>query len=213
MSSAISDESRLLGRLRAGDESAFVELVERHHSGMVILARAYVGSEAVAEDVVQDVWSAVVRGIDRFEGRSSLRTWLFTIVKNRAISTFSREIRSVPLSALWPDDDGTGAPPAPDRLSADAGEGDWAASPRPWEDGARRLLSLELREELRRALDGLPPRQQAVVALRDVEGLGPGEVCDLLGLSEENQRVLLHRGRTRLRRALQVVFDDARRPA
>ena len=209
VSEPVSDEGRLLSGLRAGDESAFVQLVEAHHVAMVRLARAYVGNDALAEDVVQDVWSAVIKGIDRFEGRSSVRTWLFTIVKNRATSTFLRERRSVPLSSLGSGDGESDAPPAMDRLLTSSAGGAWAAPPRPWEDGARRLLSLELRAELRQALEALPRRQQAVVVLRDVEGLGPAEVCRVLGLTEENQRVLLHRGRARLRKALEEVLDGA----
>ncbi len=212
----ILEEHHLLACLRAGDERAFLELVERHHAGMVRLAKVYVGSEALAEEVVQDAWSAVVKGIDRFEGRSSLKTWLFSIVKNRATSTFSRERRSVPLSALGPQDDETGAAVAADRFfsSSDPSlDGGWAAPPRPWEDAGRRMLSLELRAELRRALESLPSRQQVVVGLRDVEGLEAAEVCDLLDLSEANQRVLLHRGRARLRQVLEEAFEDGSHPA
>lgn len=206
-------ERRLLAALRSGDERAFGELVEAHHAGMVRLAKVYVGSEALAEEVVQDTWSAVVKGIDRFEGRSSLKTWLFRIVKNRASSTFSRERRSVPLSSLESFDGETGPTVTADRffVSDDpALNGEWAAPPRPWEDAGRRLVSLELREELRRALADLPRRQQLVVSLRDVDGLGAEEVCELLDLSEANQRVLLHRGRARLRQALEDTFEDAR---
>lgn len=209
------DDRDLLAGLRAGDERSFVALVERHHAAMVRLARSYVTSDALAEEVVQEVWSAVVKGIDRFEARSSLKTWLFSIVKNRASSTFARERRSVPLSSLGAADEQSGPTVAADRFlsSADpALDGEWAAPPRPWEDAARRLLSLELRGELRRALEELPPRQQLVVGLRDVEGLDAAEVCDLLDLSEANQRVLLHRGRARLRQALEAAFDDAAQP-
>lgn len=210
------EEHQLLVALRAGDERAFVELVERHHAAMVRLATAYVGSEALAEEVVQDAWSAVVQGIDRFEGRSSLKTWLFTIVKNRASTTFVRERRSAPLSSLGSEDEETGPTVAADRFCSSSDpslDGEWAAPPRPWEDAGRRLLALELREELRRALEDLPRRQQMVVGLRDVEGLDASEVCDLLDLSEANQRVLLHRGRARLRQALEEVFDHAPQPA
>ena len=208
------DEHRLLRALRDGDERAFATLVDLHHPALVRLARTYVGSEAVAEDVVQEVWAAVVKGIDRFEGRSTLKTWLFSIVKNRAASAFTRERRSVPLSALEPLD-GADATVAAERFlsSADPSlDGAWAAPPRPWEDGARRLLALELRDDLRRALERMPPRQRLVVGLRDVEGLEAAEVCRLLDLSEENQRVLLHRGRARLRQALEETFEAAAEP-
>ena len=209
-----AEERRLLAALRDGDERAFARLVDLHHTAMVRLARVYVGSEAVAEEVAQDVWAAVVRGIERFEGRSTLKTWLFSIVKNRAASAFARERRSIPLSALDAADE-VGATVAAERFlssSDPALDGAWAAAPRPWEDGGRRLLSLELRADLRRALDGLPHRQRLVVALRDVEGIQAPEVCQLLGVSEENQRVLLHRGRARLRQALEEALEGAARP-
>ncbi|MGH3993619.1 MAG: RNA polymerase sigma factor [Pseudonocardiaceae bacterium] len=210
-----AEERHLLARLRAGDERAFVVLVERHQAPMVRLAKVYVGGDAVAEEVVQDAWSAVVRGINRLEGRSSLKTWLFSIVKNRASSAFSRERRSVPLSSLEYGDEDTGPAVAVDRFisSSDRSlDGEWAAPPRPWEDAGRRLLSLELRGELRRALEDLPRRQRTVVGLRDVEGLEAAEVRDLLAVSEANQRVLLHRGRARLRRALEEGLDRAPPP-
>ena len=208
------EERLLLAALREGDERAFGRLVDLHHPAMVRLAKTYVGSEALAEDVVQEVWAAVVKGIDRFEGRSTIRTWLFSIVKNRAASAFSRERRSVPLSALEPLDGWDGAVAAERFLSSadPALDGAWAAPPRPWEDGARRLLSLELRGELRRALERLPPRQRLVVGLRDVEGLEAAEVCRLLDLSEENQRVLLHRGRARLRQGLEEALEAVGEP-
>src|SRR3954451_10850378 len=211
-----TDEHDLLERLRQGDERAFVELIHRHHAGMIRLAKAYVGSEPLAEEVVQEVWSAVVRSVHRFEGRSSLRTWLYSIVKNRAATTFARERRSIPLSALDYADEESGPAVAADRFfnSADSPlDGEWAAPPRPWEDAGRRLLSLELRKELRAAVEGLPRRQQIVVCLRDVDGLDAAEVCELLGLSEANQRVLVHRGRARLRQALAESLAGVTQPA
>jgi len=212
---ATAEEHQLVAALRKGDERAFGRLVDLHHPAMVRLARTYVGSDAVAEEVVQEAWAALVRGIDRFEGRSSLKTWLFSIVKNRASSAYSRERRSLPLSALGPgEDEGAATVPA-ERFQTGtdpALAGRWASPPRPWEDGGRRLLSLELRGELRRGLEGLPRRQRLVVALRDVEGMEASEVCRLLDLSEENQRVLLHRGRACLRQALEDAFDGAAQP-
>ena len=145
------NERQLLEALQIGDERAFEQLVDAHQVGMVRLARVYVGSEALAEEVVQDTWSAVVRGVNRFEGRSSLKTWLFTIVKNRATSTFSRERRSVPLSSLEFGDEESGPTVMADRFLSSPDrvrDGEWAAPPRPWEDAGRRLMSLELRGEL-----------------------------------------------------------------
>jgi RNA polymerase sigma-70 factor (ECF subfamily) len=202
-------EAGLLDALRAGDEAAFAELVRRHHVGLRRFARGFVASDAVAEEVVQEAWLAVVSGLDRFEGRSSLKTWLFRIVMNIARTRGVRERRSLPFSALTApgEDDPPSVPPERFQGRGDAWPGHWAAPPRPWEDPERRLASIELRERLRAALGSLPAAQQTVVTLRDVEGLGAEEVCDLLGLSEGNQRVLLHRGRARLRAALASCWE------
>lgn len=182
-----------LSRLRAGDEAAFATLVDRHHAGMVRLARTFVPTHAVAEEVAQDTWLAVLRGLDAFEERSSLKTWIFSILVNRARSRGVREQRCRPFAALR---GGRDEEPAPeDRLPCE----------RAWVDPERRVLSLESRSELRSALAGLPERQQVVVALRDVEGLEADEVCELLHVSPGNQRLLLHRGRTRLREQLAVA--------
>jgi RNA polymerase sigma-70 factor, ECF subfamily len=192
------------------DEAAFERLVEQHYASMKRVARTYVQSDAVAEEVVQDTWLAIVAGIDRFEGRSSLTTWMFSILTNKAKTRGVRERRSTPLScvgATGPDE------PAidPDRFQSDddAWPGHWATPPRPWQKPERRLLSLEARSHLKAALDELPERQRLVVTLRDVEGLDAEEVCDVLDLSAENQRVLLHRGRTRLRSALEAYVEGA----
>jgi RNA polymerase sigma-70 factor (ECF subfamily) len=202
------EEQRLVSALQAGDERAFGRIVDAYHAGMLRVARTHVKSDAVAEEVVQDTWSAVVKGIARFEGRSSLKTWLYRIVTNRASTTAVREGRSVPLSALATEDETTGPAVPVDRFVTTA-DGHWARPPRPWEDAGRRLESLELRDELRDALGDLPRRQQLVVALRDVEGLASEEVRELLDLSEANQRVLLHRGRARLRQALEDAHEGA----
>jgi RNA polymerase sigma-70 factor, ECF subfamily len=200
-------EHFLVRALAAGDERAFDELVGRYHRSLVRLARNYVRSEAVAEEVAQDAWCAVVTGIERFEGRSSLKTWLFSIVVNKARTRGERERRTMPFSAVAaPDDDGA---PIEDRFGPD---GTWSAPPRAWDDPERRAISLELRDELREALTELPERQRLVVTLRDVEGLGSDEVCSLLDLTPGNERVLLHRGRTRLREALERTIDGAALP-
>jgi RNA polymerase sigma-70 factor (ECF subfamily) len=184
----------LLDRLRAGDEVAFAELVERYHTRLVRLARSFVANGEVAEDVAQETWLAVVRGIERFEGRSSLRTWLFRICANRARSTGAHEHRM--FSA-----DPQEAAVDPDRF--DPG-GAWASPPADWVDAIDdRLEAAVLAEHARRAIDELPERQRQVVTLRDVEGLSSKEVCEVLSISEANQRVLLHRGRSRIRSALE----------
>jgi RNA polymerase sigma-70 factor (ECF subfamily) len=198
-------ERALVQALAAGDERAFNEVVGRYHRSLVRLARSYVRSEAVAEEVAQDSWCAVVTGVERFEGRSSFKTWLFSIVVNKARTRAERERRTTPFSALATTGE-DGSPAAiEDRFAPD---GAWSAPPRAWDEPERRAVSLELREELRVALRELPERQRLVVTLRDVEGLDPGEVCELLGLSPGNERVLLHRGRTRLRAELERAMDS-----
>jgi len=188
------EDSELVARLRAGDEQAFVALVARHHSSMLRVARAFVSSPAVAEEVVQDTWLGVVRGIDRFAGRSSFRTWLFHILVNRARSTGVREHRSIAIGD---------AAPAVDRSRFDA-SGAWMSPPQHWvEDSEDRLSAEALADRIQVALEELPPRQREVVTLRDVDGLSSREVCEVLDISEGNQRVLLHRGRSRLREALE----------
>jgi RNA polymerase sigma-70 factor (ECF subfamily) len=197
---AIDADLELVARLRAGDEQAFVELVARHHAAMLRLARSFVSSTAVAEEVVQDTWLGVLRGIDGFAGRSSFRTWLLRILVNRATSTGMRERRSVAVGD---------AAPVVDRARFDA-TGAWMAPPTHWvEDSDDRLLAEGLSDEIQAALDGLPARQREVVVLRDVDGLSGHEVCEVLEISEANQRVLLHRGRSHLRQALESELGGA----
>jgi RNA polymerase sigma-70 factor (ECF subfamily) len=196
--------------LRAGDENTFRDLFRRSLPVMKRVARGYVASEAVAEEVVQDTWMAVVTGIDRFQGRSTLATWIFSILIHQAKNHSARERRSQPLSSVA--SEGPDAPAVdPDRFQTDdeAWPGHWATPPRPWQKPERRLLSLEARECLRDALAQLPDRQRLIVGLRDVDGLSADEVCNLLELSQENQRVLLHRGRARLRTVLETYVDQA----
>jgi RNA polymerase sigma-70 factor (ECF subfamily) len=187
-------DADLLHRLRSGDEEAFVTLVARYNSSMVRLARTYVPSEAIAEEVAQETWMGVVRGLDRFEGRSSFKTWLFRILVNRAHTAGAREPRNLPLAEVEP---------AVDPSRFDAG-GAWAQPLESWTDVDDRLVAATWSECLREALGDLPPRQREVVILRDVEGLPSTDVCEVLGISEGNQRVLLHRGRSRLRAALEA---------
>lgn len=202
------DDERLIGGLRAGEESAFRELVSRYHGPLRRFAVSFGATDAVADEVVQETWLAALEGIDSFEGRSSLRGWLFGIVKNQARKRAARERRSLPFSELQsPEDDAPVIESS--RFQGDDGcwPHHWAAPPRPWEDPERRLASLEVRERLRKAISALPPRHRVVVALRDVEGLEPDEICELLEISDANQRVLLHRGRTALRNTLEEYID------
>src|SRR5580698_8710332 len=184
---AMESDAELLRRLRAGDEGAFVLLVERHNGAMLRLALSFVPSRAVAEEVVQDTWLAALRGLGSFEGRSSLKTWLFTILVNRARTTGIREARFGPGGA-------------------------WATPPEHWvEEAENRIDAVKLSELLRIVLDTLPARQREVVLLRDVEELSSTDVCQVLAISEANQRVLLHRGRAKLRQALESELGGAPR--
>ena len=204
---AVSDE-QTVAALRAGDERTFRDLFARSYPVMKRVARTYVASDAVAEEVVQETWMAVVAGIERFEGRSALGTWMFSILTNQAKTHSAREKRAVPFSSVAPRN--AGEPSVhPDRFQTDdeAWPGHWATPPRPWQKPERRLLSLEARERLKAALAQLPERQRLIVGLRDIDGRSAEEVCQLLGLSQENQRVLLHRGRSRLRAVLEEYVD------
>jgi RNA polymerase sigma-70 factor (ECF subfamily) len=191
MSCVVADDGELVTRLRAGDQHAFTELVRRYQTGLLRVAQTIVPNRAVAEEVVQETWMGVVRGVDRFEGRSSFKTWLFRILVNRARTAAGREHRAAPL----PDDD--------DGERFDAA-GAWVTPPVPWSDRAEDRVEAErLAERIRQLLPTLPDTQRQVVVLRDIEGVAPADVCALLGLSEGNQRVLLHRGRARLRHQLE----------
>jgi RNA polymerase sigma-70 factor, ECF subfamily len=205
---AAAFDEHIVAALRAGDERTFRELFERSYPMMQRVARGYVSSDAVAEEIVQDTWMAIVTGIERFQGRSALGTWMFSILTNQAKTHGARERRALPFASVAPADVEEPAVD-PDRFQRDdeAWPGHWATPPRPWQKPERRLLSLEAREQLKQALAQLPERQRLIVVLRDIEGLSSEEVCDLLELSQENQRVLLHRGRSRLRALLEEYFD------
>ena len=199
----------LVSRAREGDEEAFAALVRRYSPALMRLARMYVSSGAVAEEVVQDTWLGVLRGLERFEGRSSFRTWLFRILVNRAKTSGVREHRSVPFASLGPaagaEADEGGATVDPSRFAQD---GAWATPPRRWEDEPE--LALESAEALhivQEAIDRLPERQRIVITLRDLEGLSSDEVRNALDLTETNQRVLLHRARAKVRAALEDWID------
>ena len=202
------DSPALLQALRGGDEAAFVTLVERYHPMLLRLARMYVADAAAAEEVVQETWLGILNGLDRFEARSSLKTWIVQILMNRARSRGSRDGRVVPFSALW---DAQREPPEPavpaDRFRpADDPQwpGHWKAAPPSWgDDPEQRLLGREMQDHIRGAIDSLAPSQREVIVLRDVQGWSADDVCNALNITETNQRVLLHRARSRVRRALE----------
>jgi RNA polymerase sigma-70 factor (ECF subfamily) len=193
------DERELLASLREGDETAFAALVDRHGAAMLRVARLYVHDRSVAEEVVQEAWLGVLKGIEGFEGRSLLRTWLLRIVANVARTKGVRESRSVPFSAL---DEGPSVPAERFHDPGDRWAGHWATPPVDWGRPEQKLLSAEVRAHVRAAIDALPDVQRRVISLRDVEGWSADEVCNVLRLSETNQRVLLHRARTKVRAAL-----------
>jgi RNA polymerase sigma-70 factor (ECF subfamily) len=194
-------DAELVDRLRAGDEDAFVELAEKYRSVMLSLALGHVPSSAVAEEVVQDTWIGVLRGIGRFERRSTFRTWLFRIVINRAVSAAVREHRSVPVDDVEPVAGGS-------RFDA---AGHWAVPPEPWADQVEdRVLAAKMAPRILAAIGELPPGQRDVVTLRDVQGLSSAEVCRALDISEANQRVLLYRGRSWLRQVIESEFGGTR---
>lgn len=195
-----------MARLLGGDEAAFTSLVERHHGALLRFAQVFVHSRAVAEEVVQETWVGVLGGLASFEGRSSLKTWIFRILANRARTRAVREGRQIPFSAL--------ADPATDEPAVDPARfrpgGSWAEPPRRWDDETpeKILARRQAMERLSRVLSDLPPNQRAVVTLRDIEGLEAEEVCNVLEIGETNQRVLLHRARSKLRRVLEEFLEE-----
>jgi RNA polymerase sigma-70 factor, ECF subfamily len=212
----ILEESALLDALRRGDEDAFARLVGEHHASLRRVARLYVANAAIADEVVQDTWLGVIRGIWAFEGRSSLKTWIFRILVNRARTRAVRESRSAPFTGTLSTE--SGAEPEPSvspahSLSRDdpPAPGHWARPPLdPGSSPERSLLTKELGERLRTVIDGLPSNLRIVLWLRDVEGWSSDEVCNALVIQETNQRVLLHRARSRVRAALEPYFEGAR---
>jgi RNA polymerase sigma-70 factor (ECF subfamily) len=206
--SAAAEEQELLERLRAGDERAFETLVERHYPTMLAVARHYVASRAVAEEVVQDAWLGVLKGLDGFEGRSSLRTWILRILVNRAKTRGARDARTVPFASLAP----SGAEPAvePERFRGpdDPFPGHWRAYPGTWQRLPEETLAeRETLDVVLAAIHQLPPPQRIVITMRDIQGCEADEVCEVLDVSEGNQRVLLHRARSKVRGALERYFD------
>ena len=194
------EEQDLIRRILEGDEAAFVQLVQQYNASMLRLCMSFVSSQAVANEVVQEAWMGVLSGLARFEGRSTLKTWIFRILTNRAKTRGVREGRTVPFSALAREDEGS--PFEADRFTS---RGKWASPPSPWGTTTPEAL-LEQKQAMAalvEAVDQLPPNQRAVVTLRDIDGWESVDVCNALDISETNQRVLLHRGRTRVRAALE----------
>ena len=205
-SDAPFDEEAIVAALRRGDEAAFAELLGRYHATMLRVARGYVATKEAAEDVVQETWLGVIRGIDAFEQRSSLKTWIFRILVNRARTRGEREARTQPFSSLGVDD----LEPAvdPERFNPTGRwAGFWSVAPSKHAIPEQRVLANEAGALLLAAIEALPPQQQIVISLRDIQGLDAVEVCDLLGVSEVNQRVLLHRARAKVRTALESYLD------
>jgi RNA polymerase sigma-70 factor, ECF subfamily len=205
------DETRIVEALRARDERVFEQLMREYYSSLLRVAQIYVPSRAVAEEVVQETWLGVLNGIDRFEGRSSVKTWIFRILTNIAKTRGQREGRTVPFSALERPD----AVPEPAveserflRPDHERWPGHWASKPTPWPE--QELLAAETRGVVERAIEMLPPAQRAVITLRDVEGWTANEARNALGVSETNQRVLLHRARSKVRRALEDYLAGER---
>jgi RNA polymerase sigma-70 factor (ECF subfamily) len=206
-----STKADLLARLRAGDERAFQDLVRQHHRAMTRLALSFVQTPSIADEVVQETWLAVIRGLDGFEGRSSVKTWIFRILVNRAKTRGEREQRTMPFSSLSTPEDDEGPTVDPDRFIADgeAFGGYWSIPPsRFFELPEEQLLAAETRALIGRAISALPPRQQQVIRLRDVEGWDAAEVCESLSISEANQRVLLHRARAQVRSMMEAHLSE-----
>jgi RNA polymerase sigma-70 factor, ECF subfamily len=207
-----AEERALVEALRHGDEVAFTTLLDRYQSSLVRLAMMYVPNRQAAEDAVQDTWMGVVQGIDRFEGRSSLQTWLFRILLNRAKAKGVAERRQVPASSLDDSEDhGDAVDPARFFDHSSRWAGHWSTPPQSW-DGIPedRLLGQELRALVEEVVAGLPHAQREVITLRDIRGLSAVEVCTVLDLSEANQRVLLHRARTKVRARLEAYLTPTK---
>ena len=206
-----ADDIRRLERLRAGDDAAFSELIDEYQNSLVRLARNYVHDTTTANEVVQDTWIGLFESLDRFEGRSSLKTWLYRILINCARARARKDAKRIPFSAFDnPAAEGDEPAVDPDRFQG-AGErypGHWSSRPARWDELPEgHALAEETRSHIARAIEDLPPAQREVITLRDIDGCSADEVCNLLGLSGTNQRVLLHRARSKVRRALEAYFE------
>jgi len=211
-------DAELVARLRAGDEEAFIALTTSWHAPMTRVARAHVRTHASADEVVQETWLAVLRGLGGFEGRSSLKTWVYRILLNIARTRGVTESRTLPFSCAMAVEDGSGRAISHDRFAGEDEEwaGHWrvGSAPQPWDTSPEGVvLNDELRDELRAAMQALPARQRVVLVMRDVQGLSATDVCDLLGVSAENQRVLLHRARSGMRAYLEDYYRHCGRAA
>jgi RNA polymerase sigma-70 factor (ECF subfamily) len=205
------DEAQVVRALRDGDEAVFTALTKEYHASLLRVAQIYVPSRAVAEEVVQETWLGVLTGIGRFEGRSSIKTWIFRILTNIAKTRAQREGRTLPLSALQRPEGVPEPAVEPDRFREPEHArwpGHWSLPPQPWNAPEESLVASEVRAVVERAIDGLPGPQRAVITMRDVEGWAAEEVCNALELTETNQRVLLHRARSKVRRALEEYFSE-----
>ena len=215
--SPVPEEIGLLERLRQGDEAAFASLVDRHHGSLLRLAMAYVSDHSIAEEVVQETWIGVLEGLDRFEGRSSLKTWIFRILTNKAKTRGVRESRHVSFSPLAASEENPEEPAVDPTRFQTTGHwaGYWVSYPQPWDENTpeKLLLSQEGTTFLEQAIEALPPKLRQIIVMRDVEGLSSDEACNILGISETNQRVLLHRARSRVRKALEKYLAGGVRPA
>ena len=208
-----TDDEQLVLALRRRDEQAFTTLVDRYHARLVRLASLFVANQAVAEEVAQETWIGVLQGIDRFEGRSSFRTWLFRILTNQAKRRGQREARSIPFAAFstQTDEDDFAPAVAPERFlpAGDEWAGHWVSYPQNWRELPEdEFLSHETRVVVQQAIDALPENQRIVITLRDVEGFPSTEVCNALGISETHQRVLLHRARSKVRGQLEQYLEE-----
>jgi RNA polymerase sigma-70 factor (ECF subfamily) len=210
---ASADETPVLERLRAGDEAAFAALIDMHHAALVRLARTYVHDSALVEEIAQDTWIGFLESLPRFEGRASIKTWLFRILMNVLRSRLRKESHTIPFSALFD-------PDSPDDPAVDPGRferrwfswrrGEWTSPPSRWgSQPEEQALGAETRAVVHAAVAELPPGQREVITLRDIDGFSAEEVCNLLGISDTNQRVLLHRGRSKVRRALEAHMGIA----
>jgi len=215
--SPVPEEIGLLERLRQGDEAAFASLVDRHHGALLRLAMAYVSDRSIAEEVVQETWMGVLEGVDRFEGRSSLKTWIFRILTNKAKTRGVRESRHVSFSPLAASQENPEEPAVDPTRFQTTGHwaGYWVSYPQPWDENTpeKLLLSQEGTTFLEQAIEALPGKLRQIIVMRDVEGLSSDEACNILGISETNQRVLLHRARSRVRKALEKYLEGGVRPA
>jgi RNA polymerase sigma-70 factor, ECF subfamily len=204
------DEPQLISALRAGSDSAFMQLVDAYHAKMVRLAQSFVGDAMVAEEVAQEAWLGVLRGVQRFEGRSSLQTWIFTILTNCARTRAQREQRTLPFSDVFAFEDDDEPTVAPGRFQQEGRwRGHWQNGPSSWRElPENRILAQETLDLVRAAIETLPPNQRTVILLRDVDGVEAADVCNILQISESNQRVLLHRARAKVQAALARYLSE-----